>query len=271
MPHRTRVLVITTLLMVMAPRWALSFECAAVAPSASRAPAYQMAGKQQRCEGFFEKKVSQPFIELVSLTRGPLPVATGDTLPPLALRTDTQAAARLVVQPQRSNPYYRMDAALPAGQVLSWDATTMLAATGLRLSDLGFLALVAWPNRATNPSPNPPTSAPAADTGAMALAPVLLSPSGTEPARALAVVRVSVAVSSVAWRSYRTGPGAAPVTAWADLDHSRLFAWQRLALPIDLPADGQSLRVDVQALGADDGRALPLLRFTIVGPRDAGP
>lgn len=239
--------------------WAHGFDCAPLEPSRSRAPAYRAVAGESRCEGFFEKKISQPFIELVSLTGGAVPAAAvvaaaaATAAAPLELRAASPAAVRLVIQPQRSSPFYRVDAALPAGQALRWDAAAMLAATGLQPADLGFLALL--------------------DGGA--LTPVLLGPPGPQPRRVTAVLRVSVAVSSVAWRSYRLGaPGAngATLSAWSELPNSRLFAWQRVALPIELPADGGGLRVDVQAVGADDGRALPLLQFAIGGAHhDAGP
>ena len=251
MPDR-RVAVALVLYSAAALAVAQGFECAPLAPSASRAPAYAAVAGQARCEGFFEKKVSQPFIEIVSLTRGAPP-----TVLPLQLRVDAKSAVRLVVQPQRSGPFYRVDAALPAGQALAWDAAPMLAATGLRLADLGFLGVV---------------RAAGANAPVTLLAPVLLSAPAPEPTRAIAtaVVRVSVAVSSVAWRSYRLSVDAGPASAWATLPDSRLFAWQRIGVPIELPADGRGLHVDVQAVGADDGQALPLLRFAIEGPRDGG-
>lgn len=226
------------------------FECAPLSPSSSRTPAYAAVGDPPaRCEGFFERKVSQPFLEIVSLTRGAAPA--GAT--PLQLRVDSKSATRLLVQPQRSGPFYRVDSALPAGQALAWDAAPMLAATGLRLVDLGFLASVRAAN--TNGSP-------------ALLAPVVLSDTGTV---ATAIVRVSVAVSSVAWRSYHLGAGGGPTSDWVTLPASQLFAWQRIALPIPLPTDGRGLQIDVQAVGADDGQALPLLRFAIDGARDVAP
>lgn len=229
---------------------AQGFDCAPLEPSRSRAPAYRAVAGEARCEGFFEKKVSQPFIELVSLTSGPLPGnAAGAAAAPLELRAASPAAVRLVIQPQRSSPFYRVDAAVPAGQVLRWDPAAMLAAAGLQPADLGFLALL--------------------EKGL--LAPVLLGAPGPQQHRANAVFRVSVAVSSVAWRSYRLGAQGATLSAWTELPNSRLFAWQRVAVPIELPADGGGLRVDVQAIGADDGRALPLLQFAIGGAQDAAP
>ena len=255
MPDR-RVAVALVLSGAAASAAAQAFECAPLAPSATRAPAYTAVAGQARCEGFFESKVSQPFIEIVSLTRGAPPAVL-----PLQLRVDAKSAARLVVQPQRSGPFYRVDAALPAGQVLAWDAAPMLAATGLRLADLGFLGVVRTAG-ATAP--------------VTLLAPVVLGAPTPEPTPtrviATAVVRVSVAVSSVAWRSYRLGVDAGPASAraWATLPGSQLFAWQRIGVPIELPADGRGLHVDVQAVSADDGQALPLLRFAIEGPRDGG-
>lgn len=226
---------------------AYGFDCARLEPSHSRAPAYRAVAGEARCEGFFEKKISQPFIEVVSLTSRLAPA--NDTATPLELRAASSVAVRLVIQPQRSSPFYRVDAALPAGQALRWDPSPMLAATGLQLTDLGFLALV--------------------DGGS--LAPVHLGAPRPESRIVTAVLRVSVAVSSMAWRSYRLGPQGAMLSNWSELSNSRLFAWQRMAVPIELPTDGGGLRIDVQAIGADDGRALPLLQFAIGGAYDAGP
>ena len=119
----------------------------------------------------------------------------------------------------------------------------------------GFLALA--PPRLANPS------------ALTAVAPLALLAQAHEARQALAVVRVSVPVSSIAWRAYRAGADAGPPAAWTDLPNSQRYAWQRTAFTIDLPQDGKGLRVDVQAVAADDGRALPLLRFAIIGPADA--
>lgn len=240
---------------------AQAFQCAAVKPSSSLAPAYASVPGQTRCEGFFEKTVSQPFIELLSLTRGAPPSATAASAPsaPLQIRADARAAARLVVQPLPSRPFYRVDAALAPGQVLSWDAAPMLAATRQAVSGLGFLALVT--STSTNPGALP------------ALAPVAFTPQTPQDGRVYAVVRVSVDVVSVAWRSYRVGNDAAASpsstsAAWTDLPDSNLYAWKHITLTIPMPADGKGLRVDVQAVGAANAQSLPLLRFAIVGPDD---
>lgn len=227
------------------------FDCPPLSPSSSRTPAYAALADPARCEGFFERKVSQPFLEIVSLTRGVVPAG-----PPLQLRVDSRSAARLLVQPQRSGPFYRVDAALPAGQSLAWDAAPMLAATGLRLVDLGFLAIVQAASASGSPA---------------LLAPVVLSATAAERGVATAVVRVSVAVSSVAWRSYRLDARGGQASDWTVLPASQLFAWQRVAVTIPLPTEGRGLQVDVQAVGADDGQALPLLRFAIDGARDVTP
>lgn len=253
MANRTVVAAVAVgLLLASATASAQRFECAPLSPSSSRTPTYAALADPPRCEGFFERKVSQPFLEIVSLTRGPVPAGS-----PLQLRTDSKSAARLLVQSQRSGPFYRVDAALPAGQTLVWDAAPMLAATGLRLVDLGFLAVV--------------QAAAASGTPAL-LAPVRLSvAAAADHGAATAIVRVSVAVSSVAWRSYRLGAKGGLDSEWATLPASQLFAWQRVSVAIPLPTDGGGLQVDVQAVGADDGQALPLLRFAIDGARDVSP
>ena len=250
-----RVCVATLALLAVATGTtrAQGFECAPLQPSASRTPAYRIVAGQTRCEGFYDRSVSQPFIELVSLTRGPLPAPGGSTAPILEFHADVPVPARLVVQPKRSGPFYRVDAALQGGQAMPWDPAPMLAVTGLRLSDLGFVAVTKRSTTVTS------------------VAPVALTPAGRQANRANAVVRVSVPVSSVAWRTYRLRADAAATSAWIVVPNSQLYEWQRTTFPIDLPSDGKELRVDVQAIATSDGLALPFLLLAIVGPRDGNP
>ena len=254
MPLIALVFAWLALLVTPARAQTQGFECARLQPAAGRAPAYGLVEGQTRCEGFFARNVSQPFIELVSLTRGPASVSDGAAASVFELHADARMALRLLVQPLWSGPFYRVDAPLTPGQTLRWDAATMLAATGLRATDLGFLALA--PPRQANAS------------ALTAVAPLALSTQARQIRQALAVVRVSVPVSSVSWRAYRAGAEAGPQATWVDLPHSQRYAWQRTGITIDLPPDGKGLRVDVQAVAAEDGRVLPLLRFALVGPAD---
>ncbi|MCR5867255.1 hypothetical protein [Aquincola sp. J276] len=235
-----------------------AFECARVQPSSSRMPAYRPVPDAARCEGFYERTVSQPFVELVSLTRAPLPPTTTG---PLVWQAEaTGPALRLTVLPQRSTPFYRADAELPPGRPVAWDPAPMLAATGLRLADLGFLAVpLATSAAGSTPGHADPVFVP-------------LSPAGqaAPPLQAHAVLRVSVDVAAIRWRAAPDAPGAA-ASAWSELPGSRLFAWQRSTLPLLLPADGGSQRIEVQAVAAADGRALPLLRFVVAGTRHGRP
>ena len=256
MPSRAQAVgLLIGVVVVAAAAQVQGFECAALKPSSSRLPAYASVPGTTRCEGFFEKTVSQPFIELVSLTRGAPPA--GLVAAPLELRTDARSPARLVVQPLRASPFYRVDAALAPGQALAWDPAPMLAATAQPVSALGFLALL---------------GAPPALAGALpALAPVAFTRQGLQDTTVYAVVRVSVEVSSVAWRGYRVaGSAAAPAVpaAWTDLPESHLYAWKHITLSIAMPADGKGLRVDVQAVAAANAQSLPLLRFAVTGPND---
>jgi hypothetical protein len=227
------------------------FECAPLSASTSRQPAYGPVPGQARCEGFYAKNVSQPFIEIVSLTRSLPDTWTAASDGRLELRGAGKADTRLLIQPMRSNPLYRVDAALPRGTTLPWNSGTMLQATGLRLRELGFLALV---GRGTDP---------------VMLAPVSV-PAGDETPSAYAVLRPSVDVSEIAWRSYRPGAASDPSGTWQQLPGGSLFAWERAVLPIALPADGHGLRVDVRALDGDH-RPLPMLQFAILGADDEAP
>jgi hypothetical protein len=227
------------------------FQCAPLLASKARQPAYGAVPGQQRCEGFYEKNVSQPFLELISLTRSPPGSWTIDTEGRLTLRGSPKVDAHLLIQPMRSNPLYRVDAWLAHGATVGWNSGTMLQATGLQLRDLGFLARIG-------------TSA-----GPTALAPVSTQ-LVDEGSTAYAVLRPSVAVSALAWRAYRLTSSAVLPGAWQDLSTKPLFAWERIALPIPLPADGLGLRIDVRGLDSQ-GQALPMLQFTVLGVNDDKP
>lgn len=228
---------------------ATEFRCAELKPSDTRQPAYQRIAGQQRCEGFYEHHVSQPFVELVSLTSAAPPAQDGSTLQISASR---RRVTQLIVQPLRPAPFYRVDAPIDAAQPLRWDAATMLDATGLRLRDLGFLAL-----------------APDLD-GTTTVIPVAFSPpTGEAPRQLQAVLRVSVPVARLAWRSLRLDGKDAGDGTWRDIPGPARFAWERVPLTFALPADGAGIRVDVQATDGD-GKVLPLLRFNVGGPADGG-
>ena len=239
---------------------AQEFRCAPLQPSEAQQPPYRRVPGQARCEGFFARNVSQPFVELVSLTRDlrdPTSAATE-----FHVTASRRTAARLIVQPLRPGPFYRVDALIDAGQALQWDAAPMLGATGLRLRDLGFLALALVPRDGTMtvlplslmPMPSMPTPS---------------MPGPLPPPTLQAVLRVSVPVGSMSWRRYRLDGPDDGASGWREIAGPPRFAWDRVPLAIELPADGKSVHVDVQATDAA-GKALPLLRFIVLGPDDAG-
>jgi len=227
------------------------FRCAFVLPSATRQPPYARVPGREQCEGYFEQTVSQPFIELLSLTRHRPDAPPAAKL--LQIRATAATALQLTIQPLRPSPFYRVDARLAPGNALAWNAAPMLASTGLRLSDLGFLA-----------------RAPSADPATPLVAPLSLSSlplaGGNDAVLAYAVLRVSVPVASIAARQYR--PGA--VGSWRELPGTPLFEWDTIILPIVLPdapagaGAGPGLRVDVRATGAD-GSLLPMMQFAVAG------
>ena len=250
---------------------ATPFECAPLVASAANQPAYGPVGGPQRCEGYFQKNVSQAFVELVSLTRSPPGTVWADPEGRLNLRHKSKRDLRLLIQPLRSNPLYRVDAPIAQGAAVVWSFAPMLQATGLKLRDLGFLAHALAPGQLAT------------------LAPVSIQPTD-DAGMAYAVLRPSVAVSALAWRAYRLqsppqssnelgrGSAAAPSATsnalvsgvWQTLSGPPLFAWERIALPIALPADGLGLRIDVRALDGQ-GQALPLLQFAVLGEQDEKP
>jgi hypothetical protein len=253
------------------------FECEPLAASALNQPPYGPAHSPQRCEGYFQKNVSQAFVEIVSLTRSPPGAVAANGEGQLSFRQLSKFPLRLLIQPLRSNPLYRVDVALSQGATVVWGSAPMLRATGLKLRDLGFLA----------------QAAPGGQT--MTFAPVSTQ-AAEEGSTAYAVLRPSVAVTSLAWRAYRlpsanapsapsaptrdlpgassAAPAATSLNAasgvWQTLPGPPLFAWERIALPINLPADGLGLRIDVRALDSQ-GLPLPLLQFGVLGVQDEKP
>lgn len=220
------------------------FQCATVLPSASRAPPYSRVPGKDLCEGYFEQTVSQPFIELLSLTRHRPDAPQLAAAKVLHISARADAPLQLVVRPLRPSPFYRVDGRLAAAGALEWNAAPMLASTGLRLSDLGFLA------HAASSDPDTPL-----------VVPVSLAPAADTDAVAYAVLRVSVPVASIAARQYRAGAAAG---SWRELPGTPLFEWDTIVLPITLAGDGYALRVDVRALGTD-GSLLPMLQFAVAG------
>lgn len=239
----SRAITLTGLLLSAGLAAGQGFECAALKPSSSQQPPYGRIPGQARCEGYFEQSVSQPFVELVSLTRG-VPLLEAATRP--TLRAARRLATRLLIQPLTASPFYRVDAQLEAGQALLWDAAPMLGATGLRPQELGFVALAR-----AGPDEVP------------AVVPVSVAAEHDASSVGFAMLRASVSLSSIAWRAYR-GAAAAPAGAWRTRAAPPPYAWQPAAIPIDLPADGAGLRVDVRAVDTQ-GQPLPLLSFVVVG------
>lgn len=236
-------------LVAMGLAAAADFHCADLKPSDARQPAYQRVAGQPRCEGFYERNVSQPFIELVSLTA----TAPPQDAAPLEISGSRRFPTRLVVHPLRPAPFYRVDALIEAAQLLRWDPSPMLNATGLRLRDLGFLALVLERD------------------GTLGAVPVAFTNATAEgPARAQGVLRVSVPVATLAWRRLRPDGSDDGAGAWRQIPGPARFAWERVPFAIDLPPDGRGVRVDVQAVDSA-GKVLPLLRFNVKGPADVAP
>lgn len=235
-------------LLAGATAWAADFRCADLKPSETLTPAYQRIAGQARCEGFFAQHVSQPFVELVSLTAS-APPKDGAVLEISASR---HTPMQLVVQPLRPAPFYRVDAWIDAARAIRWDAAPMLGATGLQLRDLGFLARSAGPS------------------GRLTFVPVAFAGAAAAPLVASGVVRASVPISKLAWRRLRMDGSDDGTGGWQEVPGSDWFAWQRVPITLQLPTDGSNVQIDVQAVDPA-GKTLPLLHFHMAGPADAVP
>lgn len=225
------------------------FRCANLKPSPTQSPPYQRVAGQARCEGFYEQNVSHPFIELVSLTASAPSRQEGGALTVSASRL---AAMQLVVQPLRPAPFYRVDAQLDAAQSLRWDAAQMLGATGLQLRDLGFLAQSAGPD------------------GTPTFVPISFGSANEAPQTVLGVLRASVPVAKLSWRRLRLDGSDDGSGGWREIPGPSRFAWERVPITMNMPAQGRGVQIDVQATDPA-GKILPLLHFNMAGPTDALP
>ena len=232
--------------------YAAPFECAPVVPDRSMQPPYHRVSGQGRCEGFFSQTVSQKFVELVSLTLSPRLRSDGAS-GPLSIRVprmlNATPPATLVIRPLGARPFYRVDMPI-SRKPTEWDPAPMLTATGLQVSNLGFLAVTGQP-----------------EPGVTAFTPVAIDATSAKSSDAFATVRVSVKVTTLRYRQYALSPATADTEQWREVRGTPLYAWDRSQLQIPLPADDGGLRVDVEATD-DSGRNLPLLRFIIVGQHE---
>jgi hypothetical protein len=120
-----------------------SFACASVRPSSALKPGYSRHASAPICEGFYDRNVSQPYVEVVSALLQPfsslrLLDSAAFSLTP---RVAPKAAMTLIVQPLPVSTLYRVDARIDNAQV-KWDPASMLSLTKLKLSQIGYLAVV---------------------------------------------------------------------------------------------------------------------------------
>jgi hypothetical protein len=238
------------LLISCAETFAAEYRCPKVTPDDAATPQYQLYQKPFRCEGYYTRKVSQKFIEVVSLTVGtaaPSSAAPFD----VSLRTPflptSSDSAQILIQPLGAHPLYRVD--LPVGKdPVIWNAQRMLDSTGVSLSRIGFLAAL----ERSKP-------------GELVITPVAFGSLPATPT-VTATIRTSVELRALKYRVVAQA-GAAVDKSWTDIARMPLYAWDSANLKIPISPLSGSYRVEVEATD-DDKQKLPLLRFSI--PRTDG-
>ncbi len=228
--------------MLLAPiaAWAQEFQCAALKPSSKREPPYGRAKDGPYCEGYFEQDISAAYLEVVSFVRSGGKAAGSNQ--PLSLHA-ASVASRLVVHPLVQGIPFRADIANKEGGT-HWMPKPMLDATGLRLVDLGFLALV-------SPAAGQP----------LTLIPISIGGPSTGPS--IALIRTSVATREVSWRLVPEGSPASESTGWQKAPRGEVERWGLVDIEVR-PPSGQSgpFVMHVRAR-RDDGSLLPVLLFRI--------
>lgn len=218
-----------------------SFECARVEPSRERSPAYGLVSGERRCEGFFRQNISGPYLEVVSLIAAGS--GGGNAGTPLKLRAATRAT-RLVVSPLPQGVAYRVDLA-NTNEVVTWQARSMLDATGLRLAELGFLAHV-----------------PDAKPDGMNFAVVSIG-DAADAGKTVVVIRSSVQTQEMRWRRFDAATSGNPSASWTTLEGGGVDPWGRAYIRLDTPPLGDKpalIQVEARRPG---GEGLPILEFRI--------
>lgn len=247
----TRVALALTPLLLAAGAAAQDFICAGVRPSASLKPQYGRVGKLEVCEGFFDRDVSQPYLEVISLTAQPR-----ETLAALgagALRIVAPGAGAeppwLRIQPLRIAVLYRIDALMRPGH--TWNPRSLQESTELGLADLGFLAT---PSRY--------------DAGTLTVIPVQIGTPSATPQTAYATVRVSTLVPKLRWRAYPAANAQAQDPPWQEANDLPLYPWSWLTIAIPL-AGAAPMQVDLNAADENE-EPLASLSFKIAGSGNGG-
>jgi hypothetical protein len=229
------------------------FACAQVTPSTLMAPPYGRDKESNVCEGFYEKAVSAPFIELISLTLTS-PESTGAISSPeivVSLPTGTYGSWRLLVQPLSVASPYRVDAPVGPASALRWNFARMAAATRTTLRDVGFVAT------------------PSSGTDSSTFVPVRIMGSG-EPAKDIpkvvyATVRVTGKTSQVVWRSYASEPSErSGELSWTSAIKEPLYPEECLTVEIPLGGGKGGLTVELKGTDAASNEIHPL-RIVIPG------
>lgn len=218
-----------------------SFECARLEPSRERTPAYGPVSGERRCEGFFRQSIAGQYLEVISLiTAGSSGGFPGS---PLKLRAATRAT-RLVISPLPQGVAYRVDLS-NTGEEIAWRAQSMLDATGLRLAELGFLALV-----------------PDATPNGKNIAAVSIGDAAGD-GKMVAIIRSSVQTQEMRWRRLDAVASGNPPASWTTLEGGAVAPWGRAYIRLDASPGGAKpslIQVEARRPG---GEALPILEFRV--------
>lgn len=226
-----------------------SFACASVTPSSALKPGYARHANAPLCEGFFDRKVSQPYVEVISALLQPYNAlrqidVAGFSLTP---RVTPGSSMTLMVQPLPVSTLYRVDARIDNGQV-KWDPASMLGLTKLKFTEIGYLAVVK------------PRSG-----HSLVVAPLSVGTSPPASANsAYITIRVSTEILQLKWRTYPTFGKAPENLVWTNALQRPLYRWAAYSLAVPLPADGLSTTLELNAFDKKD-QPLKTVQLVIAG------
>ncbi len=234
LPRRAACAVLITLLPLGSETHAQLPSCSGVQAIAG-AMGYQQRSAAPRCEGFYQSPVAGESLEILSLVVGAIAYdLTADKILVIAVPEVSRLEVNQVNVAARALPlgtYYRMDASVDSGGSLRWPLATVIAPARLYADTIG---VIGWVRKGSTRIYVPVT---------------VFSDGHSSDAKrpATAVLRSSVDIEKILWRSWVEGGGMPPQYHGLQGANPRMV---RAGEPVAIPVDGPEATVVILEVAA---------------------
>ena len=220
--------------------WAQQAPCDRLQPLTG---AFEYKYRGNRCEGLYVAKVGAGALDLISLTRGRLhyDLKPGTTLKVLVPSASEAVHVRAVAK--IPNTYYRMDAVMQPGSILSWSVDDILLPQGLGADRIGVFA---WMG----------------DEASKTVLPVSVTVAGTQESKQTTTyltVRPTFDVEKITWRSAPIAQGKCSIFGkWNPAAREQALGGQTVEISLSGLKGKVCVEVAAQSESSNDWSTLPL-------------